>query len=89
MVFEFDPVKSAGNRTKHGIDFVEAQRLWEDPDLLEIQARTMDEARWLVVARLRDQQWAAVITRRGDTVRLIAVRRAREKEVAWHESQGL
>jgi uncharacterized protein len=89
MAFEFDPAKSAGNRAKHGIDFVEAQRLWEDPDLLEIQARTMDEARWLVVARLRDQHWAAVITRRGDTIRLISVRRAREREVALYESQGL
>lgn len=89
MGFEFDPVKSAGNRAKHGIDFVEAQRLWDDPGLLEIPARTLDEPRWLVLARLDHQHWAAVITRRGDTIRLISVRRAREREVALHESQGL
>ena len=28
MQFEFDPAKSAANRDKHGIDFVEAQGLW-------------------------------------------------------------
>ena len=26
--FEFDSAKSAANRDKHGIDFVEAQQLW-------------------------------------------------------------
>jgi hypothetical protein len=33
-LFEFDATKSASNRTKHGIDFVEAQKLWHDPMLL-------------------------------------------------------
>jgi uncharacterized DUF497 family protein len=32
--FEFDPVKSLSNKDKHGIDFVEAQELWNDPDHL-------------------------------------------------------
>ena len=36
--FEFDEEKSAANRVKHGIDFLDAQALWNDPDLLEIQA---------------------------------------------------
>jgi uncharacterized DUF497 family protein len=30
MDFEFDPTKSATNKVKHGIDFVEAQKLCED-----------------------------------------------------------
>jgi len=40
MAFEFDPGKSDRNLAKHGIDFVEAQRLWNDQNLLEIPART-------------------------------------------------
>ena len=40
--FEFDAKKSESNRTKHGIDFVEAQELWNDPMLLEIPAKTDD-----------------------------------------------
>ena len=43
--FEFDPGKSRSNRDKHGIDFREAQLLWNDPNLLEVGARTVDEAR--------------------------------------------
>ena len=42
MDFEFDPEKSAANRTKHGIDFNDAQALWDDPWLLEAPARTVD-----------------------------------------------
>lgn len=30
------PAKSDANLVKHGIDFVDAQTLWSDPDLLEI-----------------------------------------------------
>ena len=36
MEFEFDPRKSQANQEKHGIDFVAAQAIWEDPALLEI-----------------------------------------------------
>jgi uncharacterized protein len=32
MKFEFDPEKSNHNKKKHGIDFLEAQTLWDDPD---------------------------------------------------------
>ncbi|MEA1867755.1 MAG: BrnT family toxin, partial [Thermodesulfobacteriota bacterium] len=55
MEFEFDPRKSASNRRKHGIDFVEAQALWNDPDLIEIPARTEDEPRFLVVSRIGEK----------------------------------
>ena len=52
MGFEYDPDKSEGNQRKHGIDFEEAQKLWADPDLMEIPARTVDEPRWLVIGRI-------------------------------------
>ena len=50
MDFEFDPIKSKSNQEKHGINFVDAQALWGDPELLEIPARTTDEPRFLVIA---------------------------------------
>jgi uncharacterized DUF497 family protein len=88
-VFEFDEQKSKANKAKHGIDFHAAQRLWADPDRLEIGARLEDEARWIVIGRIAGRIWAAVITDRSGVVRLISVRRAREKEVALYESQGV
>ena len=86
MNFEFDPDKSVANLQKHGIDFGEAQRLWEDPDLLEIPARTADEPRFLIIGRIDSKHWSAVITYRGDRTRLISVRRSRAEEVALYES---
>ncbi|MCD6681151.1 MAG: BrnT family toxin [Burkholderiaceae bacterium] len=88
MRFEFDPAKSASNRSKHGIDFVQAQDLWRDDNLLEVPARTTDEPRFLVVGRIRDTMWSAVITYRGEAIRLISVRRSRREEIELYEDDG-
>lgn len=42
MDFEVDPAKNEANRRKHGIDFDEAYALWDDPEPLEVPARTTD-----------------------------------------------
>ena len=84
--FEFDATKSESNSTKHGIDFIEAQSLWNNPMLLEIPAKTDDEPRYLVIGQIDGKHWSAVITYRGVNVRLISVRRARTEEVALYES---
>lgn len=86
-MFEFDEIKSEANKAKHGIDFIEAQALWDDPDLLEAQARTDDEPRFFVFGRIGSKNWTAIITYRGDSIRIISVRRSREKEVYWYESE--
>jgi uncharacterized protein len=87
MAFEYDIDKSAENKRKHGIDFDEAQALWADSELLEIPARTTDEPRWLLIGKIGEKHWSAVVTRRGDNVRLISVRRSRDEEVTIYESQ--
>jgi uncharacterized DUF497 family protein len=86
MRFEFDPMKSKNNKMKHGIDFIEAQALWDDPDLLEIPARTTDEQRFLVVGKIEAKQWSAIITYRIENIRIISVRRARDEEIELYES---
>ncbi len=85
MDFEFDEVKSRGNHAKHGIDFVAAQALWLDERRVEIPARTTDEPRFLVVGKIEDKCWSAVMTYRGPRVRLISCRRSRPEEVAIYE----
>jgi len=85
-VFEYDENKSQANVAKHGIDFVEAQKLWNGSNLLEIPARTQDEPRFLIVGKIEDKHWSAVITYRGQNIRLISVRRSRTEEVALYES---
>jgi uncharacterized protein len=83
--FEFDKDKSQSNRAKHGIDFVEAQALWQDALLVEVPAPTEDEPRFLVVGTIGDRFWSAVVTYRSENVRIISVRRSRPEEVAIHE----
>lgn len=89
MRFEFDAAKSESNRKKHGIDFFQAQRLWEDGRRVEVPARTEDEPRFLVVGKVADRHWSAVITYRNDVVRFISVRRSRSSEVEIYESEDL
>jgi len=86
LAFEFDERKSRANREKHGIDFVQAQAIWNDPDLIEIPAVTVDEPRFLVVGRIDGKHWSAVVTYRSENIRLISVRRSRSEEVAIYES---
>lgn len=84
--FEFDEAKSQANLLKHGIDFVDAQQLWNDPMLLEIPAKTEDEPRYLMIGMIVAKHWSAVITYRGDNIRLISVRRSLTEEIALYES---
>ena len=86
IAFEFDEVKSQANLLKHGINFVDAQALWNDPSLLEVPAKTEDEPRYLMIGLLSEKHWSAVIAYRGLSVRLISVRRSRTEEVALYES---
>lgn len=83
--FEFDSDKSFRNFEKHGIDFEMAQQLWNDVDVVEISARTSDEPRFLIVGKIGNKHWSAVITYRGDMIRIISVRRSRESEVLIYE----
>ncbi|MCH7528763.1 MAG: BrnT family toxin [Candidatus Marinimicrobia bacterium] len=88
MGFEFDDRKSLRNKQKHGIDFNQARALWDDPDLIEIPARTDDEPRYLVIGKITGRHWSGIITYRGDRIRIISVRRSRPEEIALYEGYG-
>ncbi len=86
MKFEFDPKKSDSNKIKHGIDFQEAQSLWNDTDLIEIPVKDSDEPRCLVIGKISEKHWSAVATYRENKIRIISVRRSRKKEISIYES---
>jgi uncharacterized DUF497 family protein len=86
LKFQYDPRKSLANLKKHGIDFEQSQILWDDPNLLELKARSDDEPRSLIIARLNENYWSAVVTYRDEEVRIISVRRSRIAEVELYES---
>lgn len=84
--FEFDTIKSCTNFDKHGINFITAQELWADPDILQVKAKSEGEQRYLVIGIITEKHWSAVITYRSDIIRIISVRRSRKAEVSLYES---
>lgn len=86
MEFEFDSKKSESNKRKHGIDFIKAQALWEDPDRIEVPAKAQIEKRFVLTGRIEGAHWSAIFTLRGDKTRIISVRCARKQEVEEYES---
>jgi len=89
MEFEFDPAKSEANRTKHGIDFIQAQELWKDLYALQIQAKSDTEPRFALIARLEEKVWSVFFTERDSKIRIISARRSRtNEEDLYHESRA-
>ncbi len=87
MEYEYNEGKSTANKQKHGIDFIEAQDLWDDPDLLEIPARsTADESRYIIIGQIGARMWSAIATYRNNKIRIISVRPSRAEEKYFYES---
>ena len=85
MKLEFDPEKSEANKAKHGIDFVDGQALWDDPDRLQLPARTQGEPRLMLIGRIGGKHWSAIFTIRDDRTRIISIRHSRTMEVKQYE----
>jgi uncharacterized protein len=89
-MFEYDPEKSAINLAKHGIDFEQAQELWADDRRLIIATHPGQngEVRALVIAMIGKKLWSAVVTARGEAIRIISVRRARDDEKELYDGEN-
>lgn len=85
-MFDFDPAKSAANKAKHGIDFVEALLLWAGVKVT-IPSRVVveQESRNMVIGEIGGKRWTAVTTSRHGVTRIISVRRARKDEEFLYE----
>jgi uncharacterized DUF497 family protein len=86
MSFEYDLAKSRSNKKKHGIDFLEAQKLWTSPHF-EFPLQTEGEPRWGVIGTIIAVFWTAIITKRSGTIRIISVRRSRDEEKQAYQSR--
>ena len=85
--FEFDPKKSAGNKVKHGIDFIEAQAVWAALHV-EVLAKTgAGEQCYAVLGKIGAAIYIVIITNRGATRRIIAARPPTENEARIYEQK--
>ena len=86
MKFEYDENKSKSNEIKHGIDFIEAQELWQDDKMVEILTPFEDEKRYINIGKIKNKFYSVITTIREDRIRIISARRSRKKEIEIYES---
>lgn len=97
MEFEWDENKNQSNITKHGIDFKQAKRVFEDPYLLTYEDTRFSygEIREISIGQLQLATQPKVIiilvvhTDRDGKTRIISARRANKKERRVYEQQSI
>ena len=89
MKFEYDEQKSKINKQKHGIDFSEAQKLWQDEDAFVVPANIIDgETRYALISKILTKCFVTIFTLREDIHRIISVRRCRKNEERNYENNN-
>lgn len=84
--FEWDEAKRLSTLEKHGIDFLDAIRIFHAPRVTARSDRA-NEVRFISIGPLMERFVAVIYTIRGDAYRIISARRARDGEIrAYHES---
>jgi len=82
MAFTFDPEKSARNVADRGLSFDLVERLeWETALVVEDIRKDYGETRLQVLALMDGRLYAAVVTPRGEDLRVISFRKANRREV--------
>ena len=79
MRFEWNENKQSANIKKHGIKFVDAALVFEDPHYTVNSSRS-GENRWLTVGKVENRTIAVIWTQRGENIRIISARKARDAE---------
>jgi uncharacterized DUF497 family protein len=74
------------NKAKHGLNFIEAEALWNG-DRIRISAKTVEgEARYAMIGKIGGRLHTVIITYRGDAVRIISARASSKNEIAIYEA---
>jgi uncharacterized DUF497 family protein len=79
--FEFDPAKCQANLAKHGVDLALAAEFDFDTALLKVDIRkSYGELRHVAIGYIYGRLHVMVFTKRGQTVRVISLRKANQRE---------
>ena len=77
--FEWDDAKRQTVLEKHGLDFIDAIKIFAGP-VLTARSNHEGEERWIAIGLLDELEIAVIYTIRDDIYRIITARRARKKE---------
>jgi uncharacterized protein len=88
MEFVWDEAKSRTNYAKHGLDFRDAEKVFQGMVLTaEDNRQDYGETRFISVGLLDDVPVVVVYTERGAKIRLISMRKANQKERRAYEEK--
>jgi hypothetical protein len=85
--FQIDPNRSEENRERHGISFVEALPLWDDPNLVEFTQAVDHRARSVVIGKIGEERWTGFVMHEAGRVRILSVRKAQDKELRVYAAE--
>ena len=87
MDIEFDPKKNTANLRKHGVSLAEGDGVLNDPLALTIEDEAAEgEQRFLTLGmNVLGALMVVVWTRRGESIRVISVRKAEPRERRAYE----
>ena len=81
MEFEWDEAKNQQNIAKHGIDFADARRMFDQPVLLRPDDRKeYGESRLITTGAMNEIVVVMAFTLREERIRIISVRKANKHE---------
>ena len=87
-MFAWDDTKRRANLKKHGIDFVDAEKIFRGVTLTAEDTReAYGEQRFLTLGLLDDQVVSVTHTERGNDIRIISIRKATKHEARYYFSQ--
>lgn len=87
MRFEWDENKAESNLAKHKLDFVDAAHLLISGDLYTMRSPYDNEPRMIATGIINDRYATVIYTIRGETIRIISARPARQKERRNYDEQ--
>lgn len=79
MRFDYHPQKSQHNLDQHGVDFEEAQELWNGDHVILPAKDVSGEKRSALLGKLSGKIYMAIFTERNDAVRIISCHRVDKK----------
>lgn len=80
--FEWDENKNRSNIRKHDVSFEDVLAIWNDPMLAIVHLASSPEDRWAAIGQAgKDDYLTAIITYRGEKVRIISARQSTKREV--------
>jgi len=85
-LFEYDKSKSDINKKKHGVDFIESQKIWLSDHVIIPTKTVSEENRKAIIGMIDQKFYVTIFTERDGNVRIISCHKADKRWVKIYEN---